>query len=188
MSTRDFLLDVGEKLARSRGFDAFSYADLSDQVGIRKASIHHHFPTKADLALALISRYREQFSGVLATISDEARTGSARLLGFLDAYRAALQGGRAVCLCVAFSAGRESLSESVRSELDAFHEEGLKWLRETFETGQADGSIQHVGEPSMEANAALALVEGAQLMARAAEDMSRYDAATKLLRQRARAQ
>jgi len=186
MDTRDALLDSAEQLVRSRGFDAFSYADLSAAVGIRKASIHHHFPTKADLALALIVRYRAQFGDTLGAISRKSATGGARLRGYLDAYRAALQGGRAVCLCVAFSAGRESFSDPVLAELDGFHRDGAVWLRETFAKGREDGSIKAVGEPSAEADATLALVEGAQLVARAAGDIERYDAATGLLRQRTR--
>ena len=185
METRDALLDSAEQLARSRGFDAFSYADLSREVGIRKASIHHHFPTKADLALALIARYRTHFEQALERIADEAPTGSARLRGYVDAYRAALKGGRAVCLCVAFSAGRESFGDPVLVELNGFHENGMRWLQQTFEEGLKDGSIDSVGTPTGEAAAALALVEGAQLIARAAGDVTRYDAATDLLRRRA---
>jgi len=51
------LLDSAERAARRRGFDGFSYADLAKDMGIRKASIHHHFPTKAALSVALMKRY-----------------------------------------------------------------------------------------------------------------------------------
>jgi len=185
MGTREALLDSAEQLARSRGFDAFSYADLSDEVGIRKASIHHHFPTKADLAHALITRYSENFAAALSSIASVARSGGDRLRGYLDAYRSALLGGRAVCLCVAFSAGRESLADPVLAELNAFHAHSVSWLQETFEQGRLDGSITDVEAPAEEAKTALALVEGAQLVARAAGDMSRYDEATAILRRRA---
>jgi len=185
MDTRDALLDSAEQLARSRGFDAFSYADLSRKVGIRKASIHHHFPTKADLALALITRYRENFAAALSLMASRAPSGGERLRGYLDAYRSALLGGRAVCLCVAFSAGRESLADPVLAQLNAFHADGVSWLQETFEQGRLDGSITDVQAPTEEAKAALALVEGAQLVARAAGDVSRYDEATAVLRRRA---
>lgn len=56
MDTRTALLQSAERAARQRGYDGFSYADLAGDVGLRKASIHHHFPTKATLALALIER------------------------------------------------------------------------------------------------------------------------------------
>jgi TetR/AcrR family transcriptional repressor of nem operon len=55
------ILDVAQEAIQKRGYNAFSYADLAEAVGIRKASIHHYFPSKADLGLAVIRRYRESF-------------------------------------------------------------------------------------------------------------------------------
>lgn len=47
-------------LLATGGYHGFSYADISERVRIGKASIHHHFPTKADLVLVVIKRHREQ--------------------------------------------------------------------------------------------------------------------------------
>ncbi|MDY7097464.1 MAG: TetR/AcrR family transcriptional regulator [Pseudomonadota bacterium] len=184
METRIHLLNSAEHFARSRGFDAFSYADLAAEVGIRKASIHHHFPRKADLALALIERYRETFAEALGTIAARAPNAGARLAGYVRAYRAALGGGKTLCLCVAFSAGRDSLSDPVLRELAGFHEDGRAWLRETYEKGIKDGSINGVMNPEEESAATLALVEGAQLLARAAGSTSAFDQAVRALTQR----
>ena len=184
MNTRTALLDVAEQAARSRGFDAFSYADLAAAVGIRKASIHHHFPAKADLALALIGRYRDTFRATLAAIDAASQTAGGRLAGFLQTYREALAGGDTVCLCVAYSSGRDSFGKPVIDELDAFHADCLGWLEAVFLQAGHDASIHNIGPASAEAQACLALVEGAQLMARAAGDPNRYDAATDLMRRR----
>lgn len=177
MNTRDALLDCAERAARARGYDGFSYADLASEVGIRKASIHHHFPTKADLALELMRRYRARFGATLAEAARADMRGAERLRAFLAVYRDALGGGSTACLCVMFSAGREALSEPVLAELGRFHAETLAWLRESFARAAEDGSVVEVGVPEAEAAACLALVEGAQLMARAARDVGLYDAA-----------
>lgn len=185
MDTKTALLDSAETFARSKGFDAFSYADLSEKVGIRKASIHHHFPTKADLGLMLISRYRKNFGVALGKIAAKDATAATKLSAYLTLYRKALKGGAQVCLCVAFSAGRDSFGDAVLSELKAFHSESVKWLTALFEEGRDDLSILGVNDPHAEASACLALVEGAQLMARAAKDLSKFDEAVSLLRDRA---
>lgn len=185
MDTRQLLLDSAERLARAHGYDAFSYADLADEVGIRKASIHHHFARKSDLAFAMIERYRASFAEMLATIAEKAPTGGMRLTGYVRAYRAALGGGKSLCLCVALSASRESLSEPVLRELAGFHDDGRAWLRETYELGDADGSIQGVTNPADESAATLALVEGAQLLARAAGSPRLFDEAVRSLANRA---
>lgn len=54
--TRHLILDVAEELLLTRGYVAFSYQDIAARIGIRKASIHYHFPSKADLGLAIIER------------------------------------------------------------------------------------------------------------------------------------
>jgi TetR/AcrR family transcriptional repressor of nem operon len=185
MATRNALLDAAEFAARSRGFDAFSYADLARAVGIRKASIHHHFPTKADLALAVIQRYRENFAQRLLQIRGKNSSAGTQLLAFLQTYRDALGGGNTVCLCVAFSAGRDSFDEAVLGELHGFHTDSIQWLEETFLLAGNDGSIIAAVESSVEAPACLALVEGAQLMARAAKDVCCFDSAVAGLRRRA---
>lgn len=58
------ILDCAQTLIQKRGYNGFSYADISSTVGIRKASIHHHFSTKVDLAVAVVERYRAILSAV----------------------------------------------------------------------------------------------------------------------------
>ena len=186
MGTREALLDSAEGAARRWGYTGFSYADLSKEVGIRKASIHHHFPKKSDLAHALLKRYRERFVRALETISLEIREGGARLEAFLRLYRDALANGDMVCLCVAFSAGRDSLTEAVLSELSRFEWQALAWLTEVFRLGRSDGSITSVADAQSEAVSCLAQVEGAQLLARGAKDVTRFDAAVLTLMRRIR--
>jgi TetR/AcrR family transcriptional regulator, transcriptional repressor for nem operon len=184
MDTRTALLDAAEYAARARGFDGFSYADLAEVVGIRKASIHYHFPAKADLALALIERYAVRFFEALDQIAVDQPTGGARLKAYITSCRAALAEGEQLCLCIAFSAGRDGLSSEVLIKLDAFHVTVGLWLAEIFATGQQDQSIAGVGDCHEEAQACLAQMEGAQLIARAAKDVSRFDAAVASLLRR----
>lgn len=181
MDTRTALLDSAEVAARQRGFDAFSYADLSKAVGIRKASIHYHFPVKADLALNLIERYAGRVLDRLAEIEAEPTDAATKLRAYHRIYRDALADGTQLCLCVAMSAGRDSLSEPVLGELNAFHTKSIAWLSRVYESAVEDGTIFGVFAPRREAAATLALMEGAQLVARAAEDVSRFDEATAAL-------
>lgn len=175
---------AAERLVRTRGYSAISYADLAEAVGIRKASIHHHFPAKSDLAKALIERYSERFFEALEEIARRNKSGGGRLKAYLRAYRDGLAGGDLVCLCVAFSAGRDGLSESVLARMSAFTAYSLGWLKETFRMAKGDGTIRDVGPPAAEASACLALVEGAQLRARAARDVTLFEDAIALLTRR----
>ncbi len=182
LDTRTALLDVAENVARRRGFDGFSYADLADAVGIRKASIHYHFPTKADLSIALVERYKETFFAQLAEISAHETSAVGRFDELISLYRRALSEGETVCLCVSFSPHAEVMTPEVRAELTAFREGVTAWIAEVLALGRADGSLRFAGTPEAAAPGILALLEGAQLAARAQGDLAPFEASATGLR------
>ena len=184
IDTKTKLLISAESAVRSRGFDGFSFADLAKDVGIRKASIHHHFPTKADLSCALMQRYSGNFEQTRKDIDSRCPTGASRLLAMIDCYRRALDGGKSLCLCVSFSTSRESLTPEVLLQMGQFRAMMLAWFGTVFELGAADGSIQSVQDNGKEAAAVLPLLEGAQLAARAQENPALFDVALDLMVQR----
>ncbi|KNG93227.1 TetR/AcrR family transcriptional regulator [Pseudaestuariivita atlantica] len=169
MSTQTTLLDHAETLARTRGYDAFSFADLARHAKIAKPSVHHHFPTKGSLAIALVTRYAARVAAELDDIAGTAPTPRACLERFVALYRDTGQNGRALCLCVAFGTSRDSFDEDVLEALAAYQSGVLAWLRAAF---AAHGWSQ------AEAEGCLALCEGAQVLARTARDIALYDAAT----------
>ena len=178
------LLDSAEHAARRSGFDGFSYADLAGDVGIRKASIHYHFPSKADLSLALMARYQEDFRKVCEQVDAQDATAGGRLAALIERYKDALDGGERLCLCVAFSVSRDSLSAQTTQQMAGFRRMMLGWLETVFAKAQEDRTIRNVNDPAMEAAAALPLLEGAQLTARAGRDVALFDAATAVLKAR----
>lgn len=185
--TKTALLDCAEHAARARGYDGFSYADMAKAVGIRKASIHYHFPTKADLSVALMARYHDHLEQACAAIEVAHKTGADRLLAMIEVYREASNAGKTLCLCVAFSASRGSLSDPLIHKIQDFRTMVIGWLQDVFTLGAKDGTIADVGDPESEAFAMLALLEGALLTARSDEDIRFFDAATETVKSRCRA-
>lgn len=177
LSTQEQLLDVGEVLMRQRGYGGFSYADLARETGIRKASVHHHFATKADFGLAVFQRYAARFTAVLRDFSG-SRTGGQALYRAIQFYRDALADGEQLCLCAALSSDRQTLSEEVCKALADANAATVQWIEGVLLQGRRDRSISVGGEPSEEALAILAQLQGAQLLARAANDVTLFDQAT----------
>jgi TetR/AcrR family transcriptional repressor of nem operon len=66
--TAQRILDVAERLVQSRGFNGFSYANVAAELNITTASLHYHFPSKAELGEALIVRYSARFADALQAI------------------------------------------------------------------------------------------------------------------------
>jgi TetR/AcrR family transcriptional repressor of nem operon len=182
--TRTLLLDLGENAVRTRGYAGFSYADIARDAGIRKASIHHHFPTKGDLALALIERFSDMLAGALAGIGSAAPTGGKALESAIDLYRDALGTGDTMCLCAAMSADAALLETRAIEALDAANNSVVAWLAGVLARGKKDGTIAAVNDPTNAAPAVLAQLQGAQLLARASRSLNVFDDAVLTLRER----
>jgi len=173
------ILDAALALVQTRGYDGFSYADVAEAVGIRKPSVHHHFPTKGDLALALVERFRDDCRALMdaappgATVRD-------RLEAYADLFRATLRDGR-MCLCGMLAAGFATQPEPLRLAVAGALEEHESRLAALLADGQAAGSIRRDAAPRDQARALVAGLEGALMLARLHGDPDRFDAAARLL-------
>ena len=181
IDTKTALLNSAENAARRLGFDGFSYADLADDVGIPKASIHHHFPSKAKLSVALMERYRENFQDICAKIDASQDKGGAQLAELIQQYKKGSDDGKRICLCASFSASRDSLPPEVIEKISLFRTMVIGWMTRAFEKGGKDGTISGVTHPALEATSTMSLLEGAQLAARAEENPVLCENATELL-------
>jgi TetR/AcrR family transcriptional regulator, transcriptional repressor for nem operon len=180
MNTRTQLLDVAAELVRTRGYNGFSYADLSARVGLRKASIHHHFPTKEALGLALVDDYIERFDVALDGIRSTEPTAMAQLQAYVQIYRASLLDGRG-CLCGVLAAELDSLPADVTLGVERFLARQVQWLAERIAAGQATGELRPGEDPRALAEALLAICQGALLVSRSRIDASGFDRATRAL-------
>ncbi|NEU13203.1 TetR/AcrR family transcriptional regulator [Methylobacterium sp. BTF04] len=163
--TRTELLLQAEILVRGRGYSGFSYADLADAVKIRKASIHYHFPTKTDLALALVAAYDARYDVALDAIRAGITDGVARI----DAYGRLYLGGvedDLGCLCAVLAVERGTLPEPVCTGIAAFFDKHIAWLERVLSEGIADGSVRGGILPSPSARMVVATLEGALLLER----------------------
>src|SRR5580692_7952663 len=99
LSTRERVLDIAQRLIQSRGYNSFSFNDLATELGIRTASIHYHFPTKADLGVALLRRYRQRFRQELAWIASNGGDSVSRLAQFAALFERTFKTDSQLCLC-----------------------------------------------------------------------------------------
>lgn len=170
------ILDVAERLAQARGFNGFSYNDIAVQLGVTKASLHYHFPGKADLGRALVERYRLAFERELEGIRQGGLEAPARLRKYLDLYRAVVREGR-ICLCAMLAAEYGTLPQSVQAELRAFFDGNERWLAGVLQEGLEAGAFE-LGEPPLDrARIILGALEGAMLISRVQGDRGRFNAA-----------
>src|SRR6184192_136880 len=114
--TASWILDVAERLVQTRGFNGFSYADVAAELGISKASLHYHFPGKAELGEALIRRYAARFADALETIDRGGADAPTKLEAYASIYAGVLRDQR-MCLCGMLAAEYDTLPKPMRDAI-----------------------------------------------------------------------
>ena len=165
VNTRVALLENAEELIRIRGYSGFSYADLAERVGIRKASIHHHFPAKHDLALALLASYDARYDAEMRGINDATRDGLSRIEAYGALYNQGVEKGLG-CLCAAFATEYDVLPETLRTELARFFAKHVTWVETVVADGHRNGTIRISAPAKVYARMIVAAFEGALMIER----------------------
>lgn len=171
--TRELIMTSARKMVQARGYNALSFRDLADSVGVKSASVHYHFPTKGDLAAALARRYTEDGIAWLDALLAEGLDYRTCLQRYVGIFRLALEDGNRMCLCGIMAAEHEDLPPLVRAEVAGFTNANVAWLTRLL-AEQRPGTGAALAQSR--GAAIYAAVAGAQLVARGRGDIAVYDA------------
>jgi TetR/AcrR family transcriptional regulator, transcriptional repressor for nem operon len=174
------ILEVAERLVQVQGFNAFSYAHVAAELRIRKASLHHHFPTKEALGKALITRYHQRFVEALAEIRRDSDDAPTRLKRYAELYTQVLRKER-MCLCGVLAADFTTLPRPMRDRVVGFFKANEAWLSRVLEEGRKTRELHFKGPASSTAAFLVSSLEGAMLVARSYGRASRFEAIVKKL-------
>lgn len=170
-STAEDILASARALIVSGGYNGFSYADIADVVGIRKPSIHHHFPSKAELVTALVAGYRKEAEAGIANLEHAIPGPLDQLNAYIGYWKTCIGDASApFCICALLANELPVLPPEVVLEVRAYFRFLSGWLTGVFERGAAQGLIDLSETPRVEAEAFMATVHGAMLSARAYGD------------------
>ena len=171
-NSKEAILTAAKLAAQAHGYSGLNFRDLAADVGIKAASIYHHFPSKADLGAAVARRYWEDSAAYLEALLAESRDPAACLRKYPCTFRKALESGNRMCLCSFMAAEYDDLPEPVKKEIRTFTDINVAWLSKVLAAVTA--ASPEKSEPR--ARAIFAAITGAQLMARSRADVSLYDA------------
>lgn len=172
-ATADRILDAGQELIQTGGFSAMSFQDIASEVGIRKPSIIHHFPTKAELGVAIIRRYRDTFAAQLQQISEDPAKSSWDALEFyFSPYLFLASTPDKVCLCGALAGEIPVLPEVMRVEVKQFIEAHQRWLEEILREGVERGELVLIDSPQSLSRIIFNSLQGSLLVRRSTGDVS----------------
>ncbi|HWD24192.1 MAG TPA: TetR/AcrR family transcriptional regulator [Acidimicrobiales bacterium] len=174
------ILDVAERLAQIRGFNAFSYADVAAELKISNAALHYHFAGKSDLGEALIARYASRFADALHAVDSQLTDAAGMLDAYAELYMGVLRGER-MCLCGMLAAEYLTLPTPMQDAVVSFFNENEEWLTGVLELGNDQGTLQFDGSARDVARTIVSTLEGAMLVARPYGEVRRFQVVAKRL-------
>jgi TetR/AcrR family transcriptional repressor of nem operon len=165
-------MDAAERRMQQGGFGGFSFREIAADVGIKSSSVHYHFPTKEDLAAAVIRRWAEYTSKL---VDKELEKDPDPIRVWTKAFRGTAFSEAHMCPCTVLAAAAQDLPEQVAKEVKGF----FKMCQDKLVAG---------GLSPSKAAEVLSTITGALVLANALGDTAEYDRATRdLLRKSAAA-
>lgn len=178
--TRTKILDVAEELIQKVGLNAMSYKDISESVGIRKASIHHHFSKKEDLVNELLERCHISYGGSYRRIVDGAGNAPEKLRALAGVFENGLM-KQQLCFVGTISSDLNTLQENSCRILESTIRKTVAIFSVAFEQGRKEESLTFSGNDSEAAYAFFSFLLGAQIAARAHGGANSFRSATEAI-------
>ncbi|MCC5859897.1 MAG: TetR/AcrR family transcriptional regulator [Ectothiorhodospiraceae bacterium] len=163
--TRQRILEVAEDLLQHRGWAGFSYQHIAERLGIRSAAVHYHFPSKTDLGVALLRRYRSSFNWWCEQLRQRQAPPEVCLEGFFALERRYMDEGK-VCPLGVLGVEAEGVPAAVRDEARLLAGDVLRWLGRVLEQGEAQGVLHVAGTPASHALALMSSLQAGLQLAR----------------------
>ena len=176
ISKRDEILAVTESMIRKVGFNGFSTRDVANAVGIKAASVHYHFPMKADIGVAVTERYTKRFLEDLGVASEFAVDARGVVTRYASAFRNALVRDGKLCLCAVLGAEIGGIPPEVGSGARIFFERNIQWLRSALTTCGVSES-----KAKTYAFHILSSLEGAMIVSKTLGDDGAFESVAKIL-------
>jgi TetR/AcrR family transcriptional regulator, transcriptional repressor for nem operon len=165
LTVREQVLDHAITLMMLRGYNGFSYRDLSELVGVKTSSIHYYFPSKDDLVLEAVKQYSDEVMQALQAV-DPALPADQKLAMYTRFFGKTLGDGNQICLCGMLAADIETLPESVREAVQAFFRTNEMWLAKVLAQGVKEGTLVARDKPESAARTLFAALQGSVLASR----------------------
>jgi TetR/AcrR family transcriptional regulator, transcriptional repressor for nem operon len=171
---RERIMDIAEHLIMSRGFNRFSYKDISTEMNVKNAAIHYYFPSKDDLGVAVIRRAHARCRKWNETTIRKTVSPVDMLNVFLEMFTGYLNSGEYVCLASSLETDFNTFSKEMQNEIRVYAAEMHNWVRNLLERGREEGLFTFSDSPEDKAFFILSSIQGALEIARVSDKKRFY--------------
>ncbi len=166
------ILQHADTLIQSNGFHGFSYADLAKQLGIRKASIHHHFATKADLGIAFCQLKCEQLNYLQSQLKS-LPTAQARLKEYFAVFQSCAS-EQQMCGIYAMQTDLRLMAEPLQKQVMKMADLELLIVRDILQAGLDSGEFHFKTTAYQQAVIICCAIKGALMLNRSEQHQSLF--------------
>jgi TetR/AcrR family transcriptional repressor of nem operon len=143
--TRERILELGEELIRTCGYNAFSYQDISSRLGIKNAAVHYYFPSKENLGTRVLKTNIQRFEEMIENLENGHFNEWQKLESFMKIYVRSNRESK-VCLIGSLGPDFNTLNETMQHELRKMIEMIIYWLADNLTKGREKKLFAFVGD------------------------------------------
>ena len=174
VNTREQIIESARLLVQDASYDGFSFRDIAERVGIRKASIYYHFETKESLAVAMLDDATAGFGRWVSHVENSPPAERLRAYCF-DFYMERLEAGIKLCPGGAFTAAWPNLGEKVRRAVNRLFDAQQNFVEQALTDASSVDSSDEVENFEETAIWFIACVQGAIVTARARGEQQLFE-------------
>lgn len=176
MNTKEQILEIATKLIQEKGDLGWSYADIADEVGIKKASIHYHFPSKENLIEAATEKYVEGALSLFEKVTMEPNLDcEEQLHAIFNCYRVVFMEKGKLCLCITLSQDLNRQSKLIYKKIDVFFKSLHRKLEKIITKGIEQKKIKKSINPTQLATVFLSMLQGILVISEYSWSSKDYD-------------
>ena len=136
--TRERILELGEELILTKGYNGFSYQDISTALGIKNAAIHYYFASKENLGTSIVKTNIQRFEEMIANMEALQFDPEKKIETFIKIYIKS-QRERKLCIVGALSTDIETLFSTTQVEVTKIVDLIVNWLAGVLLEGKEQG-------------------------------------------------
>lgn len=139
--TNQKILYYARNFLQCKGYNGFSYKDISQKLGIKNAAIHNYYPKKEDLVAALLEDSRKNLAANIAQIVESGGSARDQLQYYFDYALKEFDEGKSICPPGSVILDFEELPEKVQKQNLLLLDDILTWISRVLKAGLEQGEF-----------------------------------------------
>ncbi|WP_292464422.1 TetR/AcrR family transcriptional regulator [Methanolobus sp.] len=162
--TNQQILRYARLFLQCGGYNGFSYKNISQQLGIKNASIHHYYPKKEDLVAALLEERRNYLAMSIAQMVESKKSAREQLQYYFDYALQEFDEGKCICPPGSVIIDFQELPEKVKNQDILLLDDILEWLANVLQNGLEQGEFKFLDTVESHSEMIVETLMGARLL------------------------